>query len=134
MRLLALAALCLLAMPAVALAQPIELTGTDTVRLWWEPASGPVVAYEARLLYLDGTESTPSIVGLPPQQFVPRKGIAFRLAVRACSEGPVCNGLWSEPSREVKLCPIPSDVDCNLGVGVSDFTLLVNSWGESVDE
>ena len=137
MRPLALAAL--LAMPLVAQAQPIELTGTDHVRFWWQPATGPVAAYEAKLVYLDGTESTPRVGGAPPRQFTPRKGIPFKLAVRACTAEPdtglvVCEGEWSEPSVDVKLCPIAADVDCNLAVGMSDFGMVMRDWAMTAEE
>jgi len=131
---------CLLALPLVAQAQPIELTGTDMVRFWWPAATGPVAAYEAKLVYLDGTESTPQIGSAPPRQFTPRKGIAFKLAVRACTAEPdtglvVCEGEWSEPSVDVRLCPLAGkgDADCSLSVGMSDFGILLRSWGETAE-
>ena len=114
-------------------AQPVELTNTDTVRFWWGAVEN-AVAYETKLAYLDGTESIPRISGAPPRQFTPRKGIVFKLAVRACTVEPdtglvVCEGEWSEPSVDVRLCPIAADVDCNLAVGMSDFGLVMRDWG-----
>ena len=139
MRHLVLAAL--LAMPALALAEPTEITGTDSVRFMWEAATGsiPTVAYEAKLVYLDGTESasivtTAAVTG----PITPRKGIPFSLKVRACrlaDTGPtVCDGEWGEPSDAKVLCPLRADIDCDLKVGARDFVILSRDWGQTADE
>ena len=126
-------ALAALLIPLVAQAEPIRITGPTELTFTWDDASGPVVAYEAKLVYLDGTESA-VIVGLPPVTFRPRHGIAFRLSVRGCREGPVCDGPWSDPSTEWRWCFIASDVDCDNVVGFHDFGVMMKAWGETADE
>lgn len=133
----ALGLIAALLLGATASAQPVELTGTDVVLLWWEEADGPVATYEAQLSYADGTADE-SVIGLPPQEFMPRRGIPFQLSVRACWQADplnvVCDGPWSEPSAELRLCPLRSDIDCNLLVNTSDFVILSQDWQEAADE
>ena len=129
-------------LPLVALAEPIRITGRTELTFGWAAASGPVTACEARLAYADGTWST-SVRGLPPQTFKPRKGIPFKLSVRACQKADtgltVCDGEWSEPTAELRLCPLRADIDCEvregrLIVGARDFVILSHDWGQTVDE
>lgn len=127
-----------LLLPLAASAQTIEITGSDTVRFWWEPADN-AAAYEVKLIYADSSESIPKVVGAPPEQFTPRKGLSFRLSVRACHSEPdtglvVCEGEWAEPSVDVRVCFLRSDVDCDNGVGMTDFGVLMQDWGQKADD
>jgi hypothetical protein len=128
-RLLALAAL--LAMPAVALAQPIRISNTDTIKLGWPSIAG-VTSYESKLVYADGTESEPVASVEPRRHFTPRKSIPFVVVARVCSSG-VCEGPWSDPGSEFILC-LMSDLNCDGGVGLGDFRIFLGDWGTTVDE
>jgi hypothetical protein len=132
MRLIALA--LLLAAPA--LAQPIEITGTDMVTLRWAPATGPVVGYLSKVAYLDGTEGLPVFTAEPAITVTPRRGIPWRLLTQSCRLADtglkVCDGPWAEPSNAFVLCPLKPDVDCDLAVGMSDYGLVVDDWGKRV--
>ena len=122
-----LAVLCLLAMPAVALAQPIEITGADTFLVWWPPVEN-TANYELKIIYSDGA-GVITIVGPPPQSVTPRKGIVFRVQYR-----PQGYDEWSPLSNEGRVCPMAADGTCDLVVGMPDFGLVMEHWGERVDE
>ena len=141
-RWLCVSLLVALLFPVAASADPIRITGRIELTFGWAAASGPVETYEAKLTYADGTWST-SVRGLPPQTFTPRKGIPFRLSVRACQKADtgltVCDGEWSTPTAELRLCPLRADIDCiprdgHLAVGPQDFIILSQDWGQTVEE
>ena len=133
-----LAILLLLAIPALALAEPIEITGTDTLTLMWRASDGPVVGYETRVAYLDGTEGEHTMVPENERTIQPRKGVPWRLQVKACQLADtdliVCDGPWSQPSDSWVLCPLRSDINCDLKVRMDDFIILSNDFTKTVDE
>ena len=137
--------IALLILPLVALAEPLEITGTDTLTLVWRESVsmdiariGPVIGYATKLVYMDGTEGEVVVVDKPEHQVRPRKGVPWQLHVRACRTADtgltVCDGPWGEPSALWVLCPLRADIDCNLTVGANDSIILSQDWGETVDE
>ena len=111
-----LALTLLLAMPAVALwaAQPPYIHFT--------PATGPVTHYEARVRTLTSDVRYLSPDATPVVELAMLPLSPWWIDVRACSL--VRCAEWSDYT------PHTADLDANGAVGISDFGVLAQEWGQ----